>query len=272
MEKGNTSRLSKLYTLIILVLLYIAIISFPFTLLVADIYSKIIDMVLKIVFIIVAFISIKRYELNGVKALPDKNPFLFLLIPLFALTFSNWIYIWIFKPSLVTSFDGGLFTLTVFSTLITVFCEELLFREITHNCLKEFVKQDYLRILISSAIFALLHFVNVFGGVDITFVLAQVGYTFVLGLILGLIKEKGAGLIVLTSFHFLFNLLNNDLFSFLYNGDWNKEFIITNVIVGAIAVIYGVLMYFFLKVNSLPLNLKDNSEDEISDTSHKEEN
>ncbi len=162
-----------------------------------------------------------------------------------------------------------MFTLTVFANLITAFCEELLFREITHNCLKEFIKQDYLRILISSMIFALLHFVNFFGGMNILSVLAQVGYTFVLGLILGLIKEKGVGLIALVSFHFLFNVLNNDLFSFLYKGEWNTEFVVTNIIIGTIVVGYGVLMYFLLKVKPSTLAFVDDGQDQINDSTNK---
>ena len=269
MEKGKVSKVAKLYTLVILILLYIAIVSFPFALWIDDVYCKIIDMSLKAVFIVIAFISIKKYELGNPQALPNKNLKLLLLIPLVVLTFSNWIYFWIFKAPLHSSIDGGMFTLTVFNTLVTAFCEELLFREITHNCLKETIKQDYLRILISSSIFAILHFVNFFGGMDILSVLAQVGYTFVLGLILGLIKEKGAGLIALVSFHFLFNVLNNDLFSFLYKGEWNTEFIMTNIIIGVVVVGCGVLMFFLLKVKPLSPALVDDGQDQVNNPTDK---
>ena len=272
MEKRNVSKTAKIYTLIILVLLYLAIISFPLILWIDEIYVKIIDMSLKIAFIGIVFFSIKRYELGSPKFLPDKNLKLSFLIPLVVITFSNWIYVWIFKFPINSSINGGMFTLTVFGTLITVFCEELLFREITHNCFKEIVKQDYLRTLISAAIFSLLHFLNFFSGTNILLVLAQVGYTFVLGLILGLIKEKGAGLIALVSFHFLFNVLNNDLFSVLYKGEWNTEFVVTNIIIGAVVVSYGVLLYFLLKVKPSSLALVDDSENQVNDASNKEEN
>ena len=247
MEKGTVKRSVKLYTLIILVLLYIAVISFPFSLLVNDTVATILDMVLKAMFLVVAFISIKKYQLSELRFLPSKNAKLLLLIPLLVLTFSNWIYIWIFRSPLNSSIDGGALTLTLFSTLITVFCEELLFREVMHDCLKEFIKQDYLRILIAATIFALLHFLNLFYGVDFLMVLAQVGYAFILGLVLGLIKEKGAGIIAFVSFHFLFNAFNNDLFSILYKGEWNANFVIINVIIGACVVGYGILMYFLIK-------------------------
>ncbi len=100
MEKGKVSRIVKLYTLIILILLYIAIVSFPFALWIDDIYCKIIDMSLKATFIVIAFISIKRYELENPQVLPNKSIKLLLLIPLVVLTFSNWIYVWIFKAPL----------------------------------------------------------------------------------------------------------------------------------------------------------------------------
>ena len=58
MEKGTIKRSIKLYTLIILVLLYIVVISFPFSLLVNDTVATILDMVLKAMFLVVAFISI----------------------------------------------------------------------------------------------------------------------------------------------------------------------------------------------------------------------
>ena len=260
MEKGTTKGSVKIYTWIILILLYIAIISFPFSRWIPSPGGYIVDICLKVAFLVVAFISINKYQLSKLKFLPDKNAKLLLLIPLAVLTFSNWIYVWIFKAPLASSVNGGSLTLSIFTTLLIVFCEELIFREITHDVLREYIKQDYFRILISASIFALLHFLNIFNGWDILTTLAQVGYTFVLGLVLGLIKEKGAGLIALISFHFLFNFLNNDLFSQLYKGTWNSTFVITNVIIGAVIVAYGVLMFFLLKVQSTTFGLEDNSE------------
>ena len=260
MRKENVKRSVKIYSWIILILLYIAIVSFPFSALIPSPGGYIVDICLKVAFLVVAFISINKYQLSKLKIFPDKNVKLLLLIPLLVLTFSNWIYVWIFKSPLAASVNGGTFTLSIFITLLTVFCEELIFREVTHDVLKGFIKQDYLRILISSLIFALLHFLNIFNGWDILTTLAQVGYTFVLGLVLGLIKEKGVGLIALISFHLLFNFLNNDLFSQLYKGTWGTNFIITNVIIGALVVSYGILMYFLLKVKSTSFDLEDNGE------------
>ena len=269
MESKEKKSAVKLYTLIILLLLYVAVISFPLSLIPNEYGSKAVGITLKVIFLIVAFISIKKYGVSELRFLPVKEKKQFLLLPLLVMTFSNWIYVWIFKAPLKSSVDGGMLTFTIFVTLLTVFCEELLFREIMHDCLKDYIKQDYLRILISATLFSLLHFLNVFNGMDIYSVLAQVGYTFVLGLVLGLIKEKGAGLIALISFHFLFNVLNNDLFSVLYNGEWNTEFIVTNIIIGVVVIAYGVLMYFLLKVDPLLFNSKDNNENEVSNSTHK---
>ena len=273
MEKEKTvSPKIKLYTAIILLLLYIAVTSLPFTLWINDVAGKIIDITLKIGFIVFAYFSIDRYQLCKIKYLPDKNWKLLLFIPLVVLTFSNWIFVWIFNSPLNNSINGGIFTLTLFATLVTVFCEELLFREIIHEALREYIKKDYLLILLSAGIFATAHFINFFGGMDILAVLAQVGYTFVLGLILGLLKEKKAGFVALVVFHLLFNVFNNDLFSLMYQGGWNFEFVFINVAIGLVVVIYGIGMYFLLNDQPLPFSPKNNKNDKVSNSSKEQNN
>lgn len=269
MEKeSRTSPAIKVYTALILLLLYVAIISFPLAPFINGMAATIIGISLKIAYIVFAFFSIYRYDLCKFSLFPNKNWKLLLLIPLVILTFSNWIYVWIFHAPLNSSVDGASLSVNIFIiTLVTVFCEELLFREIIHECLRDYIKKDYLLILTSAGIFSIMHFINLFNGMDILSVLAQVGYTFILGLVLGLIKEKKAGFLALMSFHFLFNALNNDLFSALYKGEWNTQFVLTNVIVGTIVVLYGVGMYFLLKNNSSPLLLQDNQNDEVSNAS-----
>lgn len=273
MEKENSKNpYIKLYTAIILLLVYIAVVSLPFPIWTNEIVGKVIDITLKVGYIIFAYLTIYRYELCKIKYGPDKNWKLLLLIPLIALTFSNWIFVWIFKSPLNTSINAVSLSLSISTTVVTVFSEELLFREIIHETLRQYIKKDYLIILISAGIFASMHFLNIFSGLNPLNVLAQVGYTFVLGLVLGLLKEKKAGLVALVIFHLLFNLLNNDLFSVLYQGDWTVQFVVTNVIVGAVVVLYGVGMYFALYNNSLSSSMKNDEDDKISDTTEEENN
>lgn len=273
MEKENSKNpYIKLYTAIILLLVYIAVVSLPFPLWTNEIVGKVIDITLKVGYIIFAYLTIYRYELCKIKYGPDKNWKLLLLIPLIALTFSNWIFVWIFKSPLNTSINAASLSLTISATVITVFCEELLFREIVHETLRQYIKKDYLLILISAGIFASMHFLNIFSGLNPLNVLAQVGYTFVLGLVLGLLKEKKAGFVVLVIFHLLFNVLNNDLFSILYQGDWTVQFVVTNIVVGTIIVIYGVGMYFALYNKPLSSSLENDKYNQVSDTTKEENN
>ena len=266
MEKEKNNFSVKLYTAIILLLVYIAIVSLPISLWVPDIVANIIDITLKVGFIIFAYISIARYKLCKIKYGPDRKWKLLLLIPLVALTFSNWVFVWIFHTPLNTSINVGTLALNIVVTLVTVFCEELIFREIIHETLREYIKRDYLIILISAGIFASMHFLNIFSVANPLYVLAQVGYTFVLGLVLGLLKEKKVGFVALVIFHLLFNVLNNDLFSMLYTGDWTVQFVVINIIVGTIVVLYGVGMYFALYNKPLAFSLQNDDDNQVSDT------
>lgn len=270
MEKENgISKQTKLYTAIIIFLAYIAIISFPFGVFFGGLVGKITDLSLKIGFLVFTFITIYRYELCKIQILPKKNFLLLLFIPLVLLTCSNWIYIWIFKSPLNKDFDVGSFTFDLVITLVTVICEELLFREVIQERIKDYISKEYLVILMSAGIFASIHVVNIFNGTPPLIVLAQIGYTSVLGLILSFMREKGTGFIALCLFHFLFNSLNNNLFTALYNGDWNATFIVTNIIIGTIVVLYGVGLYFLLKNKSLSSNGKNNQNNKITKSTDK---
>lgn len=129
-----------------------------------------------------------------------------------------------------------------FFTLATAFIEEAAFRfglleAINKTGLKKF------SILISAFIFGVMHLFALFTGSAILPTLAQAGYTFILGLLLGVAYTQG-GFLSAFLLHFAFNFLQNDLYSSLGGGNWDVPFFIWNIGLGILSLGYGAFLYF----------------------------
>lgn len=87
--------------------------------------------------------------------------------------------------------------------------EELLFRGIVFYALSDYFKKRerscLLPVLLSSFIFALLHFINLFDGAGILAVLQQVGYSFLIGAMLAVVLLKTQNLWLCVFLHALFD-------------------------------------------------------------------
>ena len=97
------------------------------------------------------------------------------------------------------------------SSFLAAFSEEIFFRAITASYLKnhfsEMLKCDLLVILISSFVFALLHFVNLcFSDFTLSNVLEQIFYSFCLGIFLAFLYLKTSHLWSCILIHFLWDL------------------------------------------------------------------
>ena len=123
-----------------------------------------------------------------------------------ALLFAAWNIF--YNLSSGNSFGGLPFFVEALVTAIApALFEEVLFRGIFLNNLKKKGHGDLACVLISAAIFALVHLTNAVG-MDMTSVLLQVGYSFVVGLVLAAVYLKNGSLLLIMAVHFLIDFTN----------------------------------------------------------------
>lgn len=159
-----------------------------------------------------------------------------LYLPFFLLfPFSNYVSLFI-RGSFSFYYSNELIFL-LFDCLLTAFVEEKLFRSLfIYNDSKDKWKS----ILLSSLVFALSH---IFNGFSIQ-TLMQVVYTFGLGVILGSIYAYGGGFIYSFILHFMFNFFNGALYNYFKPTKIDTLYIVSNVIIGVIIVVYYLLIVF----------------------------
>ena len=116
---------------------------------------------------------------------------------------------------------------------------------------EEFLKhKSKLQSLIySSLIFGSVHLLNISSLGSIPIILVQVGYTFFLGMILGIIYLSSKNILLPIIFHILFNFINDILVIELFPIKWDITFFLVNILVGIIVSLYSLLMFkkFLLK-------------------------
>lgn len=119
--------------------------------------------------------------------------------------------------------------------------EELLFRGIVFYALSDYFKKKgyscFLPVLLSSVIFALFHFINLFDGAGILAVLQQVGYSFLIGAMLAVVLLKTKNLWLCVFLHALFDF-GGFFVSDLGTGDpQDLTFWILTVVVGVLCAV-----------------------------------
>lgn len=203
--------------------------------------------------IAVFFFIHDRYQKRGI--LPNKAWTSLLFLPLFLFCFTNLIYLPAFgvetaSPDGLTALYAAVYCLGV------AFGEEMVFRLMLENIIAEKMKKPW-ALLISAAAFSLAHLVNLFS-LPVGSVMAQVGYTFVLGLLLGLLYLYGGGAISVFLFHFLFDFFQAGLFSLMAPSfEWDGPYILYSCVFGGVILLYAVLVFliFLFKEKKAPEDL-----------------
>lgn len=171
---------------------------------------------------------------------------LIFFLPFFIIPFSNIIAAASIKEASSIT-DLAYLTLKIIQTILFAICEELLFR----RCLIAGLKNrgpDIMTLLVSSALFALLHLFNALNGENIGYIFVQLLYTFGIGLILGEMYLYGKTLILPILFHSFFNIFENDLYNALYpSSDYSNVQIIVSVIFAIFGLAYGIFIYFYFR-------------------------
>lgn len=149
-----------------------------------------------------------RGQMGALRFAHGKGAFLFCLLPL-CVAVVNFPFsalasgtAWVDRPDMVPLF--------LVECLLIGTTEELLFRAVVHASLREALEEKrhgvLLATVLSSAVFALWHLVNLFYGAGVGPTLLQVGYTFLLGCMFAAMYDRTGNIWLCVSVHALFDV------------------------------------------------------------------
>lgn len=165
-----------------------------------------------------------------------------LFLPGIALSASNVIWLYAFgEPNRDPTLQRLL--CYAFYALSVALSEEIVFRYGLLGTFLECMKRQEFAILFSALIFGLSHLLSLDFVSSPGMAFAQAGYTFFLGLLWGAAYAKKAGIVFPIVFHFLFNFLNDGLFTALYAGEWDISFVVFNIAFGGVVLLYVALLW-----------------------------
>lgn len=130
-----------------------------------------------------------------------------------------------------TSEQWKLFGKVAFTTFLVGFSEELVYRGVVFTT---FIKESKVKALVISAItFSLLHWVNIFGGLAVGSMLAQLVLTLIAGFFFGFVRMKIDSIIPIIFFHWIwdFNLLGGQVLQMEeMSGNFTTAFVIMEIV------------------------------------------
>jgi len=234
---------NKLYDFLLLFFIFLFCASFPIDLIIKNnaLICNIIKVCLLAAFMVFFLLYKKRTSLEFKQNSLDLRNFLFFL-PVFLVCGSNFTN-YLFGNATFSNSMNINFIVTVLLTLFTAIDEELIFRYVFQANLKS--ENKLVRILIAASVFGLSHitiFLSTFNPVS----LVNIIYTFAVGIVLGFLFEYVKSIYICIGFHFLFNLINSNLFEVTTSSNLNLTYYLCNIGVSAIIAIYILLIYLFV--------------------------
>lgn len=206
-----------------------------------------VQFILLSVLVVLTVYESKRSLLKPVRN--ENHPNFLLLLPLLIGCSSNILYCLCFQIKAESTFTY-LFFLETLNTLAGVVVEELLFRYFFFAFLGELFQgkknEKLFVIFFSSLAFGLMHCINFFGNNPLS-VLMQIGYTFLLGILLGSLSYLYETPLIPILGHFFFNFLNTDVFNHLYSVDVNVSYVLFSIGIGLLVLGYLGLLYYLYR-------------------------
>ncbi len=216
----------------------------------SDLSVDIFFIISRLVLTVLPFIIYKFCTVDLIK--DNKKYNILLVLPILIVCVNNFPFISIFLDKLTASSEFTLWIIHIFKCFSASVMEEFVFRAVIFTLLLDLLRENknrvLLSIIISSALFGLLHIVNLFAGEHIFYVVIQVGYSFLTGVLFSLsfiITKKMIFPIIL---HFIYN----------FGGLLQENGIITGQIwcvyqvveTAIISVIIGIfILYLILRIN-----------------------
>ena len=233
----------KLIDISIVTILFLGIITLPINNWIKDVKTYYLTMsVICLLYLVFLFLYIHIHPYMKANSYRFSLRPLLILLPTFIVVISNYLYAWIINEHTVIYFPNYGYLQLIFIAL-AVIIEEILFRYLILSFLRPM--GAFKAIIYSSLLFALFHlshYFSSFNPVD----LIKVIYSFGLGVILGALYYYSHSLIPSIVLHLSFNVLNDYLFTGLYNVNHQFWYYFINASLGIIVAIYLILIYIFV--------------------------
>ena len=166
-----------------------------------------------------------------------------LWLPLILPCLSNVLYAACFSGGFSPTLDAGKAALAFADDLIVAVMEEILFRGFLFmfflTLFQDKKNGAVYAILLSSIAFGAIHLVNIFSNPPMA-VLAQVGYSFLLGIVLSLVYLGSGNFVLPILGHFLFNALNDTIPSMFSSYSMEATYYVWSAVLGVFALLYAV--------------------------------
>ncbi len=149
-----------------------------------------------------------------------------------------------------------------FESLSNAFFEEVLFRSMILIFLLERFSSTkngiFKAIIISSALFSILHLLNLFSGTSLIDVTLQLGYSFLMGMLWAVMYLKTKNIWITIILHSTYNFFGQVMFSLgIVKGRYDTVTIIITVVLALGATVYGYKIF-----QSLSMNVVEFTEDQ----------
>ena len=216
----------------------------------------------------VVFLTILVYL--GYKVIaPFKKPFwrgILVCLPAFAVAVNNFpIQPVALGLASITASPPSL-ALFAFECLMVAFFEETCFRGVVFlgflNKRRYTASGRFLAIILSSAVFAVVHLFNVFFGASLPAVILQIGYSFLIGAMCAVVLVKTSNIWVCILIHAIYNFGGAIIENCGEGKIWNPVSITLTAAVAVAVTVYMTLVFF---------KIKDREVDRLFETNVKEE-
>lgn len=189
----------------------------------------------------------------------NKKPLLWLLvIPGFLIAINNFPFLSYAMGDCSMSADAKKILFFAAICLATGFFEEMAFRGCAFMLLLKSRTQSkgriFLAIFLSSVVFGLIHFVNLFFGASPISVLLQIGYSALIGALCSMVLLLTGNIWLCVALHAIYNFCGGLIENFGSGIQWTAPEIALTAVLAVIVAAYFVILFFKMP-NQLAVNL-----------------
>ena len=172
-------------------------------------------------------------------------------VPALLIAVNNFPLVALAEGSVRVNAPSGVVALFFFHNFGIALFEETAFRGIIFPCLYAKCGRSKLGRLIavalSAALFSLIHLLNLISGQSFEATLLQLGYTFLIGAMLAIAVERGAGVGACVAAHMLFNC-GGDLVGYVASGTlqgvWTLSELVLTAVVGVAVLLFHIALLY----------------------------
>lgn len=176
---------------------------------------------------------------------------LLIVLPCFAVAVNNFPFLSVTMGELTFSTEAANVILYAIFCFSVGFFEEAAFRGCVFSVILDRKNANRWSVLkasvFSSAVFGIVHIVNLFAGAGIGSVVLQIGYSFLIGALCSVVLVKTANIWYCVLLHAIYNFAGGVAPEFANGKIWTAPTVILTVIVAVLVTIYTVALWYNLK-------------------------